>query len=183
MKNDPRKLVFGLDIDDVIFNFLMNLPPDNGFSNSKVRPYVARLLGMRCGTGCEIRKSIYFEGHRKIVLGNNVCLNRQSYFDASKGINIGDNVKIGPQTMLIAGSHEIGKPEMRLGDVASNTICIEAGCWIGSRVTITAGVTIGRGSVVSAGAVVQRSMPANYIIAGNPARPVLALEEAADNVV
>ena len=183
MLKKPWKPAFGFNLDDVMFNFVMNLLPDNKFSNSCIRPYIARIFGLKCGTECEIRKNIYFEGHRKIVLGNNVCLNRQSYFDASNGIIIGDNVRFGSQTMLIAGSHEIGKPWMRMGVVLSEKICIEEGCWICARVTITAGVTIGKGSVVSAGSVVQRSMPPNYVIAGNPARPVSALEEATDIVV
>lgn len=178
MENGQRKSSPGFDIDDVIFNFVMNLWPDNKFVNANIRPSLARLLGLKCGTDCEIRKDIYFEGHRRIVLGNNVHLNRQSYLDAGGGIFVGDNVRFGPQAMLVAGSHEIGDPEMRMGEVLSKVIRIEEGCWIGARVTVTAGVTIGKGSVVSAGAVVQRSMPPNFIIAGNPARPVYALETA-----
>ncbi len=177
MAHKPRRLALGLDLDDVMFNFLMNLLPDNKLISFHFRPFLARILGMKCGRGCEIRKNIYFEGHRKIVLGDHVALNRQSYFDASAGMIIGDNVKFGPQALLMAGSHEIGKPRLRLGDVVSKRICIEEGCWICARVTITAGVTIGAGSVVSAGSVVQRSMPANCLIGGNPARAVEALEK------
>jgi maltose O-acetyltransferase len=183
MGKKPWKPALGLNLEAVLFNFAMNLFPDNKFSNSCIRPFIAKIFGLKCGTECEIRKNIYFEGHRKIVIGNNVYLNRQSYLDASNGIVIGDNVKFGPQTMLIAGSHEIGKPQMRMGGVLSEKIYIEEGCWICARVTITAGVTIGKGSVVSAGSVVQRSMPPNYVIAGNPARSVLALEEATNTVV
>jgi maltose O-acetyltransferase len=178
MAHNPLRLASGLDLDDVMFNFLMNLLPDNKLSNFRFRPYLARILGLKCGKGCEIRKNIYFEGHRKIVLGNNVCLNRQSYFDAGAGIFIGDNVKFGPQALIIAGSHEIGKPRMRLGEVVSKKICIEEGCWICARVTISAGVTIGAGSVVSAGSVVQRSMPPHRLIGGNPARALEALDTA-----
>lgn len=180
MVRKMRELASGLDLDSVIFNFVMNLPPDNTFVNSRIRPSIARILGLKCGRDCQIRKNIYFEGHRKIVLGNNVCLNRQSYFDAGGGIVVGDNVRFGPQTMLIAGSHEIGEPRMRMGEVVSRKICIEEGCWIGARVTVTADVTIGKGSVVSAGAVVQRSMPSDHVIGGNPARPIYALEKAKD---
>mgnify|MGYP001583804065 CR=1 FL=1 len=171
-------MALGLDIDDVLFNFLMNLLPDNKLVNTRVRPFIAGILGMKCGTGCEIRKNIYFEGHRRIELGNDVALNRQSYFDAGDGLSIGDNVKFGPQALLMAGSHEIGPQHQRLGGVVSKRIRIEDGCWICARVTITAGVTVGTGSVVAAGSVVQRSMPANCLIGGNPARAVEVLEKS-----
>ncbi len=180
MADYPRRLASGLDLDDVLFNFLMNLLPDNKLFNSRFRPRLARILGLKCGKGCEIRKDIYFEGHRRIVLGNDVCLNRQSYFDAGAGIFIGDNVKFGPQALIMAGSHEIGEPGMRLGQVVSKKIRIEEGCWICARVTISAGVTIGAGSVVSAGSVVQRSMPPNRLVGGNPARALEALDKGDD---
>ena len=178
MNYRPRGRAMGLDLDDGVFNLLMNLPPDNELFNFHLRPFLARLLGMKCGRGCEIRKGVYFEGHRRIVLGDNVCLNRQSYFDASAGITIGDNVKFGPQVLLMAGSHEIGDSRMRLGKVLSQEIHINEGCWICARVTVTAGVTIGAGSVVSAGSIVQRSMPPHFLIGGNPARAVSALEKS-----
>ncbi len=167
-----------LDPDFVLFNFVMNLWPDNQLCNSHLRPFIARLLGLRCGQDCQIRSRTYFERHRKIDVGKNVFLNRQSYFDAGGGITIGDNVRFGPQVMLITGSHQIGPPEMRAGGVISKEIRVEDGCWIGARVTITAGVTIGKGCVVSAGAVVQRSMPPGFLIAGNPARPLYRVDQA-----
>jgi len=178
MGNKPRMPAFGFDLDDVVFNFVMNLLPDNKFVNSGVRPRLARILGLKCGSECQIRKNIYFEGHRRIVLGNNVHLNRQSYLDGGGGLIIEDNVRFGPQAMLMAGTHEIGDPRMRMGEALPKQIRVGEGCWIGARVTVTAGVTLGKGCVVSAGSVVQRSMPPNYIVAGNPARPVLALEKA-----
>ena len=41
--------------------------------------------------------------------------------------------------------------------------------WIGMNAVILKGVTIGENSVVAAGAVVTKSVPANTIVAGNPA--------------
>ena len=44
--------------------------------------------------------------------------------------------------------------------------------WIGMNAVILKGVTIGDNSVVAAGAVVTKSVPANVIVAGNPAEVV-----------
>lgn len=44
--------------------------------------------------------------------------------------------------------------------------------WLGMNCTILKGVTIGDNSVVAAGSVVTKSVPANTVVAGNPAVPV-----------
>ena len=162
-------------LDDVIFNFVINLLPDDVLSNSSLRPFLARMFGLRCGHNVQIKSDIFYEDHRRIVLGSNVQLNRKAYLDAEGGIYIGDNVRFGPHVMLVTGSHEIGNPSMRAGQLVHKPIIIGEGCWVGARTFIGPGVTIGNGSVVSAGSVVQRSMPANFLIAGNPARPVSPL--------
>ena len=48
--------------------------------------------------------------------------------------------------------------------------------WIGMNAVILKGVTIGENSVVAAGAVVTKSVPANTIVAGNPAVAVRKFE-------
>ncbi|MEY2558942.1 MAG: hypothetical protein QOE34_2367 [Verrucomicrobiota bacterium] len=48
-------------------------------------------------------------------------------------------------------------------------VIIADNVWIGMNATILKGVTIGENSVVAAGAVVTKSVPANVVVAGNPA--------------
>lgn len=179
MANLIMKFSSYLELDSILFNFVVNILPDSLFVNAHLRPAIARMMGLKCGPGCQIRKGVYFETPRRMALGKNILLNRQSYFDAGGGIIIEDNVKFGPQTMLISGTHRIGGPGMRMGDMKPGRIRIGLGSWIGARVTITAGVSIGAGSVISAGSVVQRSVPPNFVVAGNPARAVMTLDGAA----
>ena len=49
-------------------------------------------------------------------------------------------------------------------------ITIGENVWIGCRALILKGVTIGDGAVVAAGAVVTKDVPANCVVAGNPAK-------------
>ena len=48
-------------------------------------------------------------------------------------------------------------------------VSIADNVWIGMNAVILKGVTIGENSVVAAGAVVTKSVPANVVVAGNPA--------------
>lgn len=56
------------------------------------------------------------------------------------------------------------RPKLRTAPVI-----ISDNVWIGMNATILKGVTIGENSVVAAGSVVTKSVPANVVVAGNPA--------------
>jgi acetyltransferase-like isoleucine patch superfamily enzyme len=56
-------------------------------------------------------------------------------------------------------------------------VIISDNVWIGMNATILKGVTIGENSVVAAGAVVTKSVPANAVVAGNPAVVVKQFEQ------
>jgi len=56
-------------------------------------------------------------------------------------------------------------------------IVIGDNCFIGASAIIMPGVSIGSNSVVGAGAVVTRSVPANSVVAGVPARRICSYEE------
>jgi galactoside O-acetyltransferase len=64
------------------------------------------------------------------------------------------------------------RPKIRSAPVK---ICDNA--WIGMNAVILKGVTIGENSIVGAGAVVTKSVPANVVVAGNPAVIVKELKD------
>ncbi len=50
-------------------------------------------------------------------------------------------------------------------------------CFVGVNSIIMPGVIIGPNSIVGAGSVVTRSVAPNSVVAGNPARPLMPLEQ------
>ena len=104
-----------------------------------------------------------------ITIGNNVFINQFCHFMDLGGITIGDDVMIGPKVNLVSAGHPLAPSERRSGIVAK-PIIIGNNVWIGAAATILPGVTIGNNAVIAAGAVVSRSVPADTLAAGVPAR-------------
>ena len=133
-------------------------------------------MGMEIGPGSNISRVRIIGYWRNIRIGRDTFVNSQTFFHAGGKITLGDNVVVGFQVAFITGSHEIGPTNRRCGKLFRENISIENGVWIAARAFIGPGVTIGEGSVVAAGAVVIRSMPANSLIGGVPARVLRKLE-------
>ncbi|MCK4358651.1 MAG: hypothetical protein KAW92_07885 [Candidatus Cloacimonetes bacterium] len=52
----------------------------------------------------------------------------------------------------------------------SNSVVIGNNCWIGANAIILPEIELGDNCIIGAGAFVTKSFPANYVIAGNPAK-------------
>lgn len=79
-------------------------------------------------------------------------------------IAIGGDCQIGPNVQFLT-SADPPRPRVAIGN----------NVWLGGGVIILPGITIGDNMVVGAGVVVTRSLPANMIAAGNPARIIRTL--------
>lgn len=107
-----------------------------------------------------------------IRIGNNVGIGEFAYLGGGGGLEIGDDCIVGQYFSCHPENHCYENPAelIRLQGVTRKGITIGKNCWIGSKVTILDGVTIGDNCVIAAGAVVTKSMPADSVIGGVPAK-------------
>lgn len=128
------------------------------------------------------RAAFYVEPSAAVVIGDNVGMSGTRMWIA-KGLTIGNNVCIGAGVLLIdTDCHQMDFRMRRLeaekqftatelsSSIMSAPIVIEDDVWIGAHAIILKGVTIGARSVIGAGSVVTKSVPADSVVAGNPAR-------------
>ncbi len=99
------------------------------------------------------------------------------------GFNVGRSVRIGCHCLFATGvlvydldGHPLDAASRRAGEPtppeAVRPVVIGDDVWVGSGAMILKGVTVGDRAVVAARAVVTRDVPADAIVAGNPARIV-----------
>lgn len=134
----------------------------------EAREYFALVTGTEKNDTLNLVTPFYTDFGKNIRLGKNVFINNCCTFMDRGGITIGDNAFIGPQVCLITENHGL-TPQMRR-TLISKPIVLKNNVWIGAGATVLPGVTIGENSVVGAGAVVTKDVPANTVVAGNPAR-------------
>jgi acetyltransferase-like isoleucine patch superfamily enzyme len=98
-------------------------------------------------------------------------------------ITIGDGVVISSEVRFLTHDYSVTKafqtsiPNLRRDIRKICSITIEDHAFIGMRSTILPGVQIGHNAIVGACSVVTKSVDANTVVAGNPARVVCSLDE------
>lgn len=117
----------------------------------------------------------------QIIIGNNVCIQKDCHIAAINKIKIGNNVLIASKVYIGDHSHgEITKEDLRVPPgsrilYSKGAVIIEDNVWIGESVIILPGVHIGANAIIAAGAVVTKNVPVNCIFGGNPAKLIKEL--------
>ena len=114
----------------------------------------------------------------KRLVGNNCLINGTMIF-CMTSVKIGDNCMFGPGSKVVdndAHRTSIDVTTRRLPPETS-PIVIHDNVWVGMNALILKGVEIGCNSVVAAHSVVTKDVPANVLVAGNPAKVIKTLTE------
>lgn len=136
--------------------------------------------GLTTGYGCRLES--FAAGHCKsLVFGNNVQINDYVHINALERVQIGDNVLIASKvfiTDLAHGCYEGGQHDSPPDEIvkerplSSKPVVIGNNVWIGELCSVLPGVTIGANSIIGANSTVSKSIPANSIAVGCPARVI-----------
>ncbi len=149
--------------------------------NTRIWAFAHILPNAKIGKNCNICDHVFIEND--VTVGDNVTI--KCGVQLWDGISIHDNVFIGPNATFCNDKFPRSKAYM---DQPYRTI-IEKNASIGANATILPGVTISENAMVGAGAVVTKSIPANAIVTGNPAKIIGYVNEdkkastVTDNVV
>ena len=125
----------------------------------------------RIGPFVEIQKNAHVGKNCKIQSHTFIC----------EGVDIEDNVFVGHGVMFINDRYPRSTSDngnlQTEADWKVVLTKVRKNASIGSNVTILCGVTIGENSIIGAGSVVVKDVPANVIVAGNPAKVLRTIGE------
>ena len=107
-------------------------------------------------------------------MGHMVSIGPYCVFSSKGDLVIGSDVSIGSGVHVVAGTHETTDPAVPIIQQTrvAKGIRIEDGAWVGSGARILDGVTVGSNSIVGSLAMVNKDVPPDCVVLGNPARVV-----------
>lgn len=131
-----------------------------------------------CQIGDETKIGAFVEIQKNASVGRRCKISSHTF--VCEGVTIEDNVFVGHGVTFINDSYpRATTPEGGLQterDWRVETTIVRRGASIGSGATILSNVEIGENAIVGAGSVVTRDVPANTIVAGNPARVLRSIK-------
>jgi acetyltransferase-like isoleucine patch superfamily enzyme len=124
-----------------------------------------------CTIGDNVKIGAFVEIQKNAFVGNNCKISSHTFI--CEGVTIEDDVFVGHSVAFINDIYPRATADGRLqteSDWKVEKTLVKRGASIGSGATILAKVTIGENAIIGAGSVVTKNVPANTIVAGNPAR-------------
>ena len=125
-----------------------------------------------CEIGDETKIGAFVEIQKNATVGQRCKISSHTFI--CEGVKIEDNVFVGHSVTFINDSY----PRATVADGGLQTemdwkveqTLVKKGASIGSGSTILSNVVIGENAIIGAGSVVTKDVPADAIVAGNPAK-------------
>ena len=147
--------------DVKIFDFV-NLYGCEIGDNTKIETFVEIQKGAKVGKSCKISSHTF------------IC----------EGVTIEDQVFVGHNVTFINDVFPRAAAEDGELQTEEDWVCVptlvKQGASIGSSATLLCGITVGENAIIGAGSVVTKDVPADTIVAGNPARTLRKINEKKD---
>jgi UDP-2-acetamido-3-amino-2,3-dideoxy-glucuronate N-acetyltransferase len=125
-----------------------------------------------CTIGDRTQIGTFVEIQKNAIIGNNCKI--QSHTFICEGVTLEDNVFIGHSVTFINDKYPratAASGELQTeADWQVEPTVVKKGASIGSGSTILGNITIGENAIIGAGSLVNRNVPPNTIVAGNPAK-------------
>lgn len=132
-----------------------------------------------CEVGDETKIGAFVEIQKNARVGRRCKISSHTFI--CEGVTIEDHVFVGHGVVFINDSYP--RATTASGDLQSaddwkveHTV-VKKGASIGSGATVLSNVTIGERAIVGAGSVVTRDVPADTIVAGNPATVLRSIHD------
>ena len=152
---------------DLCFEYNRILP-----SKTEERKNLIRKLFGKTGENFLIEQPFYCDYGYNIEIGENFYANVNVVILDGAKVTFGDHVFIAPNCGFYTAGHPFDTEQRNLGLEYAYPITIGNNVWIGAGCSILPGVSIGDNTVIGAGSVVNKSIPANVLAAGNPCRVI-----------
>jgi len=133
-------------------------------AGTRIWAFAHVLPGARIGADCNICDHVFIEN--RVVIGDRVTI--KSGVQVWDEVTLEDDVFVGPNATFTNNP----LPRSKQYPAEHAKTLVRKGASIGANATILPGLVIGPRAMVGAGAVVTRSVPANAVVVGNPAKIV-----------
>lgn len=171
---------FKLLLNPKLIKLCMDFPDSNFSWLSVIKIQDSRVFSIGKGSSVGdftkicVDDDVKSENISNLIIGNMTYIGDHNNIRASGGdIIIGNYCLISQNITMVASNHSFKKNELiylQAWDKTKTGITIEDDVWIGANSVILPGVTLHKGCIVAAGSIVNKSVLANTIVGGVPAK-------------